>query len=62
MFIFDRLRVQVINEEDETDGSESDWTDLYADSGKRPRSPSGPSSSEPSPKRAAVADDIDEEL
>jgi len=53
LFIFDRL--QVIDEDME------DWVDL-GDDGKRPRSPDEPASAEPSPKRVAIMEDVDDEL
>ena len=55
MFIFDRL--QVIEEDDAVD-----WEKIYSETEKRSRSSNGPASTEPSPKRASFADDVDEEL
>ena len=56
MFIFDRL--QVIEEDEDA----LDWEKTSSETVKRFRSSSGPASTEPSPKQAALADDVDEEL
>ena len=54
--MFDRL--QVIEEDDDA----IEWERIHPENGKRSRSPNGPASTEPSPKRASLADDVDEEL
>ena len=45
--------LQVIDEDEDVD----DWENIYTETGKRSRSSDGPASTEPSPKRAACADD-----